>query len=279
MRFSAGEAAFEGFRVTRHHPAALLGWSLIWLISLLATALTALPILQPVAGEFQSMLQTMASGGQSEPSLAIQARMTYVIWATLPISVVTQAVLLSALYRAMQSDGRDRFGFLRLGRTELRLLAVLTILALISLLLNQIGEMAMTLSQGTDLVSLGGLVSVLVSFIGIFVSVRLVLAAPQTFATGQIDLKSAWRLTARVFWPLFGMAIIAGVMACIVVLLLVIVALPISGVMTGAQGASPAGAAAAAAILLLTAIGAALVMTIVSAPFMAAYREMVGANT
>lgn len=279
MRFSAGEAAFEGFRVTRRHRAALLGWSLVWLISVIATVLTAMPILQPVMGELQSMLQTMATGGQSEPSLAIQTRLAYATWATLPISVVTQAVFMPALYRAMQSEGRDRFAFLRLGRVELRVLGVLTAIALISLLVNQIGEMALSLSQGTGLSALGGLISVAATFIGIFVSVRLVLATPQTFATGQIDLKGAWKLTAGVFWPLFGLAIIAGVMASIVVLLLVIVSLPLSAVLSGAQGGSYVAGAAAAGVLLLVALGSALVMTLVAAPFMAAYREMVGAKS
>lgn len=279
MRFSAGEAAFEGFRVTRQHRAALLGWSLIWLVSVVATILTALPILHPVMGELQAMMQTMATGGQSEPSLAIQTRLAYATWATLPISVVTQAIFMPALYRAMQNEGRDRFAFLRLGRDELRVLGVLTALALISLLLNQIGEIALTLSQGTGLSALGGLISVAATFAGIFVSVRLVLATPQTFATGKIDLKAAWGLTGRVFWPLFGLAIIAGVMACIVVLLLVIVSLPLSGLLSGAQGGSYVGAVAAAGVLLVVAFGSALVMTIMAAPFMAAYREITAAKS
>lgn len=279
MRISAGEAAFEGFRVTRHHRAALLGWSLIWLVSVVATILTALPILHPVMGELQALLQSMATGGQTEPSLAIQTRLAYATWATLPISVVTQAVFMPALYRAMDSERRDRFAFLRLGRGELRVLGVLTTLAVISLLVNQIGEMAVTVSQGTGLSVLGGLVSFAASFVGIFVSVRLVLATPQTFATGQIDLRSAWRLTGRIFWPLFGLAIIAGVMACIVVLLLAIIAMPLSSILTGGQGGTTLGGVAMAGLLLLASVGSALVMTIVAAPFMAIYRQIAGAKS
>lgn len=275
MRFSAGEAAFEGFRVTRQHRAALLGWSLVWLISVIATVLTAMPILHPVMGELQSLLQSMTTGGQSEPSVAIQTRLAYATWATLPISVVTQAIFMPALYRAMQSDGRDRFAFLRLGRDELRVLGVLTMLALVSLGVNQIGEISVTVTQGSPASVLGGLVSFAATFTGIYVSVRLVLATPQTFATGHIDLKSAWRMTHRAFWPLFGLAIIAGVMACIVVLLLVIVALPLTALATGAPEGTTVVGAAMAGLLLLTATGSALVMTIVAAPFMAAYREMV----
>lgn len=277
MRFSAGEAAFEGFRVTRHHPAALGAWALVSVLSILATALTALPILQPVATELRAMIQSMMAGAQSQPSAAMQAQMTYAMWATMPVSLVTQAVLLPALYRAMTTEGRDRFAFIRLGRDELRVLAVLVIIALISLVLNQIGEMAVTLTGDTPMAALGGLVSLLASVFAIYASVRLVLTSPATFATGQIDLKSGWRLTKGVFWSLLGMAIIAGVMASIVVLLLVIVALPVWSLVVGGA-ASAGGRVAALVILLLAGLGSALVMVILSAPFMAAYREISGAS-
>jgi hypothetical protein len=279
MRFSAGEAAFEGFRVTRQHPAALLGWSLVWLLSVVATILTALPILQPVMGELQALLQSIATGAQAEPSLAIQTRMAYATWATLPISVVTQAVFMPALYRAMASEGRDRFAFLRLSRVELRVLGVLTALSLISLVLSQIGDTAATVFQGTSFSVLGGMISFAATLAGVVVAVRLVLATPQTFETGHIDLKAAWRLTTRMFWPLFGLAIMAGVMACVVVLLLTIMALPLSGLAAGAQAGSTLAGIAMAGLLLLVSLGSALVMTIVAAPFMAVYREVTGAKS
>ena len=273
MRFSAGEAAFEGFRVTRQHPMALLGWTLVWLISLIATALTTLPILGPVLGELQQALRSAMTGAGSDLPAAIQTRMTYAMLATMPISLVTQAIVLPALYRAMQNDGRDRFAFVRLGREELRVLLVLLILAVISVVLGQAGDTAVILTQGGNLSGLGVLVGIVTTAFNLFLSVRLVLAAPAAFARGRIDFKGAWRLTEGRFWPLFGMAIIAGVMACIVVLLLLIVSLPLSALMAG-PAASPAGAAGALAVLMLMAVGAALVTIILSAPFMAAYLDL-----
>jgi hypothetical protein len=273
MRFSLSEAAFEGFRVIRSHPGVLFGWGLIWLISLIATVLTAMPILQPVMGELQAMLQSMASGAAVEPSLAIQNRMTYATWATLPISLVTQAVLLPALYRAMTAETRDRFAFLRLGRDELRVLGVLTLLALISLTLSQAGEFALLMSAGTGMEAGGGLVSVLATVLSVFLSVRLVMAAPQTYVTGRIDLRRAWTLTQGLFWPLLGLAVMAGAMACVVALLLFVISLPISGLVTGAVGGSAVAAGAAAGLLIIMAIGASMVLTTVAAPFMAAYRR------
>lgn len=275
MRFSAGEAAFEGFRVTRHHPAAVVAWSLVSLVSLLATVLTAMPILGPVLGELQTMVQGALTGGAGEPSAAMQMQMTYAQWATLPVSLVTQAVLLPALYRAMRSEGRDRFAFIRLGRDELRVLAVLAAIALLSMGMNQIAELIVSVSDKTAFEMLGGLVSFVLTLLTLYATVRLVLATPATFASGAIDLAAGWRLTKGLFWPLLGLAIMAGVMAAIVILLLVIIALPIWGLVGGA-GASFAGAAASAGILLLAGFGMTLITVIVSAPFMAAYRDLTG---
>ncbi|WGM47409.1 hypothetical protein KOAAANKH_02286 [Brevundimonas sp. NIBR10] len=273
MKFSAGEAAFEGFRVTRQHPRAVAGWTLIWLVSLIATALTALPILGPVMGELQDAMRTAMSGGGSGLPAAIQSRVTYAMLATMPVSLVTQAIVMPALYRAMQSEVRDPFAFVRLGRDELRVLLVLLLLAIISVVLGQVGDTAVLATQGVNLSFVGALIGIATTALNLFVAVRMVLAVPATFSRGRIDLKGAWRLTEGRFWPLFGMAIIAGVMACIVGLLLLIVSLPLSAMMAGAA-TSPAGAAGALLVLLLMAVGAALVTIILSAPFMAAYRDL-----
>ena len=273
MRFSAGEAAFEGFRVTRQHPRAVAGWTLIWLVSLIATALTALPILGPVMGELQEAMRTAMSGGGSGLPAAIQIRVTYAMLATMPVSLVTQAIVLPALYRAMQSEGRDRFAFVRLGRDELRVLLVLLLLAIISVVLGQVGDTAVLATRGGTLSVVGGLIGIATTALSLFVAVRLVLAVPATFAQRRIDLKAAWKMTEGRFWPLFGMAIIAGVMACIVGLLLLIMSLPLSAMMAG-PATSPAGAVGALLVLLLMAAGAALVTIILSAPFMAAYRDL-----
>ena len=270
MKFSASHAAFEGFRVTRQHPLAVLIWSLVALASLIVTALTALPILGPVIGE----LQTLMTHPGTEPSALLAARMSYATMATLPISVVTQAVMLPALYRAMKHEGRDRFGYLRLGREELRVLMVLAVIALISLVLVQAGDLVALLLAASGLGFIGGVVDFVATLASIYISVRLVLAVPATFAQDRVDMRGAWNVTAGLFLPLFGLAILAGVMAAIVILLLVIVALPLSAGMLGAAAASPLGMASAAGVLILMAIGFTLVTTIVSAPFMAVYREL-----
>lgn len=272
MSFSATDAAFEGFRVTRHHPLAVLAWTLVSLVAVFAMALIALPILGPVADEFRSIL---ASGGATQPSAAMTERFSYAAMATIPVSLLMQAILLPAIYRAMRQSGGDRFGFLRLGPDELRVFGAQVIITLVSLVVSQGGELLATLAGGVGGVGLTLLVEVVAMVVSLYLSVRLVLVAPAAFSLGRIDLKAGWAATAGLFWPLIGMAIIAGFMAFVVMLLLGIIALPISVGMTGAA-AGAAGLIAGGGLLIILSLALALTTIILVAPFMVAYREARG---
>jgi hypothetical protein len=265
MSFSATEAAFEGFRVTRHHPLAVLAWTLVALVTVLAMAFIALPILSPVADEFRALL---SSGFSTQPSAAMSARFTYAAMATAPVSLVMQAILFPAIYRAMGQSGGDRFGFLRLGHDELRVFGAQVIITLVSLVVSQGGEQLATLAGGVGGVPLTLLVETVGTVVSLYLSVRLVLVAPAAFAQGRIDLKAGWAATAGLFWPLIGMAIIVGFMAFVVMLLLGIVALPITGGVAG-----PAGLIAGGGLLIILSLALALTTIILVAPFMVAYRE------
>ncbi len=269
MSFSATEAAFEGFRVTRHHPLAVVAWALVSLVAVVAMAFIAMPILSPVADEFRSVL---ASGGATQPSAAMTARFSYAAMATVPVSLLMQAILLPAIYRAMRQSGGDRFGFLRLGPDELRVFGAQVIITLVSLIVSQGGELLATLAGGAGGAGLALLIEVAVMLVSLYLSVRLVLVAPAAFVQGRIDLKAGWAATAGLFWPLIGMAIIAGFMAFVVMLLLGIIALPISIGMTGGA-AGPAGLIAAGGLLIILSLALALTTVILVAPFMVAYRE------
>ncbi|CAN5274679.1 hypothetical protein BH10PSE1_BH10PSE1_05050 [soil metagenome] len=269
MRFSAGEAAFEGFRVTRHHPWAVAVWSGVYVLTLLAMIVTVAPILAPAFDEFRAF---MVSG--APPSLQLQMRMLQAIVVVGPLNLVSQAILLPAIYRAMTTEGGDRFGFVRLGRDELRALGVLGILLILVIGIGVIGAFLRDLVSMLGLSVIGG--GVMVAAIGaiLYVSVRLVLLAPASFATGRIDLAASWRSTHRLFWPLLGLAIMAGVMGIMVNLLLSIIAMPLSEAAGGFVGISPITVVAGLGLLVLNGAAMAMGITIVSAPFMAAYREM-----
>lgn len=271
MRFSAGQAAFEGFRVTRQHPLAVLVWagiSLIVLAAMIAVAM-ATPFLQPLAGELLNILRSQATDLSAEA----KGQLAYAALVIAPISLVAQAVLLPALYRAMNAEGGDRFGYVRLGRDELRVLGALVLVSIVSMMFSELGNQLIAFVAATAGGPAAAVVSLLVSLFNIFVAVRLALAAPSAFSERRIDLRAILLVTKGVFWPLLGMAIISGLLFLVVIFLLSIVALPIVGGL--AQGGAGAmGAVALGAGLVLTAIAMALSMVILSAPFMAAYREL-----
>ncbi|WP_395649840.1 hypothetical protein [Brevundimonas sp.] len=233
--------------------------------------MTALPILSPGMSEFKA---SMISGAQ--PSTELQMRILRAMIAVIPLYLVSRAILLPALYRAMASDSRDRFGFLRLGRDELRVLGVLAILLFISLVLDQAGALLNGLLSMGGLGVLGSAAEAVAMLASIYVSVRLVLQAPASFVTGTIDISGAWRGTRGLFWRLLGLAIMAGVMGIVVTLLLSIVALPFSEAAGGFTEMSPLTTVSGLGLVIVGAVAMTLSMVIVSAPFMAVYRALDG---
>ena len=202
----------------------------------------------------------------------MQTQFQYAALATVPVSLVLQSIMLPAIYRAMNQSGGDRFGFLRLGRDELRVLGAQVIITLVSLIISQGGELLATLASAGGVPILALLIEFVGLVISIYLSVRLVLVVPAAFTQGKIDLKAAWQATAGLFWPLLGMAIIAGFMAFVVLLLLGIVALPVW--LAGAGGAAGAvGPIVVGGLLLIMSLAMALTTAILAAPFMTAYRE------
>ncbi len=123
----------------------------------------------------------------------------------------------------------------------------------------------------------------------IWLSVRLSLVVPSTFAEGRIMLKPAFAMTGKkVFWPLLGMAIIAGIMAMLVGLLGSAVAAPLSLMVGGSeqlvamQGSSVPSLLSAlgpmlAVSLVVQAVLSAAQIVIMYAPFSAAYLQLKGA--
>ncbi len=47
MSFSATEAAFEGFRVTRQNPLSVLVWAGLWLVGLIVAVMILGPMTMP----------------------------------------------------------------------------------------------------------------------------------------------------------------------------------------------------------------------------------------
>ncbi|HEY1072319.1 hypothetical protein [Brevundimonas sp.] len=293
MIFPATDCAFEGFRLTRRAPVAVLLWAAAY-----AVFFGLLFLL--VGSHFATILSMVSQmEGQAEPSLEemqplMQAYGVIVAWAA-PLGLLFSAVISTAIARSVIRPEDRKFGYMRVGKDELRVLGASLIVALIMFGVTVVGFMLVSLVAALAMTAPAlwlavVLLSLALLAVAIWLSVRLSLVVPATFAEGRIAVKSAFAMTGqKTFWPLFGMAIIAWVMAMLVGLLGSAVAAPLSLMVGGAErlvgmeGASVPSLLSAlgpmlAVSLVVNAVMSAAQIVIMYAPFSAAYLHLRGAS-
>ena len=294
MTFPATDCAFEGFRLTRRAPVAVLSWAAAYAVFIAILFLRVGPHFVTVL----SVITEMQAQGQTEPSpedveRLMQAYGVIIGWA-MPLGLLFSALISTAIVRSVIRPDERKFGYLRVGKDELRVLGASLIVSLIMFGVTFAGFMIVTVAMaGAMALPALWLVVVLLS-LGViallaWLSVRLSLVVPSTFAEGRIVLKPAFAMTGKkVFWPLLGMAIIAGVMAMLVGLLGSAVAAPLSLMVGGnerliaMEGASVPSLLSAlgpmlAVSLVVQAVLSAAQVAIMYAPFSAAYLQLKGA--
>ncbi len=292
MIFSATDCAFEGFRLTRRAPVAVLLWAVAY-----AVFFGLLFLL--VGSHFVTIMSLISQlEGQTEPSIEdmqplMQAYGVIVAWAV-PLGLFFSAVISTAIARSVIRPEDRKFGYMRLGKDELRVLGASLIVALIMFAVSFVGFMLVSLVAALAVAAPAlwlavVLLSLAVLAVVIWLSVRLSLVVPATFAEGRIAVKPAFAMTSKkVFWPLLGMAVIASVMAMLVGLLGSAVAAPLSLMvggaerMVGMEGASVPSLLSAlgpmlAVSLVVNAVMTAAQIVIMYAPFSAAYLQLKGA--
>lgn len=291
MTFSATEAAFEGFRVVRRHPMAILFWGLAYVV-FFAVGLAL------VGGPLATVMATVKAleGSQPGQQELIALGQSYVNLTAIlaPLMLVLGAILSAAVARAVLRPSEKAFGYMRLGADELRVLAVSLILAIVFASLFTILFAAAGLVAGLA-GQAGGGVGVLVGILMglgalvfcIWLAVRLSLAIPATLVEKRIAPFSTFGLTKGHTFPLLGMAIIAGIMSMLVSFLTYIIFLPI-GLMTGGleqlialdgQSTMQVLQAAGPGLIawgVINALSSALQLSVIYAPFSAAYRDLKG---
>lgn len=299
MAFSATDAAFEGFRLVRRNPLALVAWTLLYAV----LTLTALFSLATMIGPLEAWTaQAEAMDSVEQPSLEqVMALMSQfgailagIAW-LLPVSLVVGAMLSAAVARGVLTPSKDRFGYLRLSMDEVRVLVVTLVLGLLLGLIMFTAFMAWGLLIAVAKAGGGGGAAAIVGILGflailcglVWIGVRLSLAVPITVAENRFAFFDSFALTKGRFWPLLGMAVLAVVMVLLVQLLSAIVTLPL-GIMSGLEGWSfgtdqdPEAVRAALDVTnpwvianaLVEAVVSALVVGILYAPFAAAYRDL-----
>ena len=299
MAFSGSDAAFEGFRLVRRNPMALVAWALLYaalsLGSLFAMAGATDTLI--AWGERMEALES-ASPTTEEVLAAFQGMgevMLSVAW-LLPVSIAVSAMLMAAVARAVLNPRAGGFGYLRLGMDELRVFVVTLVLGILMFcawmaVVVLVGVLAgIAGASGAEwmwllvvLGALGGVAAV------IWLTVRLSLAVPITVAENRFAFFDSFAVTRGKFWSLLGMAVIAFVMVLVISLLSWVVILPLT-MMSGLEswsfgGGTDADVVAAALDVtnpwvivraLVEAVIYALTVGVMYAPFAAAYRDIKG---
>lgn len=292
MAFSATDAAFEGFRVVRRRPMALVFWSLFYI--LVMAAAFAL-----IGGSMIGLVnanEAFKSAGSPTPEAFMPILQSYMaIFAiVLPLSLIASAMVYAAVSRAVLRPSESSFGYLRLGMDEVRVLVVSLVLTLLFVVLSVIvfGIIGAVIGMAAA-AEAGALwfVAILLVCAGValfvWLMVRLSLAIPITMAERRIAIFDSFAVTKGRFWPLLGMALLAFVMSMVVGILGRLVAMPIQLATGGLAGLSDLEGESLqfilqsawptiAAWVVINAIMSALQVAVVYAPFSAAYRDIKG---
>ena len=294
MAFSATDAVFEGFRVVRRQPLALVFWALFYA----AVMAAAFAMIGPSLIGFVTATEQLEQSGAT-PSMEDFAplfQMMGLLFAVLlPASLITSAMMHAAIARSVLRPGESAFGYLRLGMDEVRVLVVSVVLFLVFMVLMAVSSgligVAVGMTVAAEAPALWLLVVLLVlATIALFawLFVRLSLAIPITMAERRIAIFDSFGFTKGRFWPLLGMALLAWVLSMVVGLLGSLVAMPLElatgGGITALEGLEDESLQvilqsawpAIGAWILINAAMSALQVAVVYAPFAAAYRDIKG---
>lgn len=292
MAFSATDAAFEGFRVVRRHPMALIFWALFYAVMMIA----ALALVGGSIIGLMSAAESLESSGATSPEafMPILASYLAVLAVVVPVSLIASAMIYAAVARAVLHPSEGAFGFLRLGMDEVRVLVVSIVLAIVFMVLSVVVFGVIGVVAGVTAAAEMPALWLLVVLLGlagfalfIWLAVRLSLAVPITMAERRIAIFDSFAVTKGRFWPLFGMALLAMVMSFVVSLLGSLVAMPLQLLAGGLDGLTQLEGESLPVILqaawpaisiwiVVNAVMYALQVAVLYAPFSAAYRDIKG---
>ncbi|MBF0664349.1 MAG: hypothetical protein IR159_02180 [Brevundimonas sp.] len=299
MAFSGSDAAFEGFRLVRRNPMALVAWTLLYAVVSLVSLFAMSNAIGPLTTWGERMEALEGTSPTPEEVLAAFQGLGEVMlglsW-LIPLQLAISAMLMAAVARAVLNPRAGGFGYLRLGMDELRVFVVTLVLGIlvicawmgVALLVGVLAGIAGATGANWMwlFVVLGGLAGVAAV---IWISVRLSLAVPITVAENRMAFFDSFAVTRGRFWPLLGMIIIAAVMVMVISLLSWVVTLPLSlaaGLESWPQGGNNDPERIAAALdvtnpwiivsALAEAVVYALTVGVMYAPFAAAYRDLKG---
>lgn len=222
--FSATDAAFEGFRLTRERPKTIGVFALVLFAHAVIQSLIAYQFGGQAFADFMAMAEQDGPPDLDRMSRAM-GELGTLFAIMVPVSLLVYGALLAAVHRLVLKPETTGLG-IRFGRAELHqafvafAVTALTLLAYVATF--SVGlTAALTLQQVNAplgaLIAIASLVIVVVAVLNI--GVRLSLAGPLTFEAERIRIFGAWGMTKGYFWPMIGAYLLAVIFAIIVGLL------------------------------------------------------------
>jgi hypothetical protein len=280
MSFQASEAAFDGFRLTRHHPRAVLAWA----GTMLAANLAASLMLSVVGGEKWRAFEAAATAKDADLDKlsGLLGGLTPALLLAFAIQVAAAAVVHASVLRALLKPSEH--ARLRIGRDEARI-AILFGLSFAT-------SIGLTAAVGfvTGILSIAGLQNaVLSALLGLLASIaltiRLSLSGPMTIAQKQVRFWASWRATRGYGWALAGSEALALVFAVVVALLVITLTAALIGLVVALAGFNLAdlravapdsgiGVAVQVVYALFLSLLYVLVLAILAAPPVALHRHL-----
>lgn len=298
MAFSATEAALEGFRLTRRHPAAVAVWAALMLVFNIGVSVLMVVMAGPQLMAMSQMDQTNPEATAPQEMLSMLGPVMGVYAILIVLSVIVMSVLTAAVYRAAGSESGDRTGFLRFGADEFRQMAVGLIVGLLGFVALIVVTLVFGFIMGLLAVGTGGSGGGMAAMFGIVLLLYVIMAAgglafytkfsfagPMTFVSKRIRIFESWKATSGRFWPLAGCYLMATLLGLLVAFLGWVIS--IGGMMalggTFEQAMVPDMNSLAAfltpgrvAYLAVNAVFSALSYTIFLSPAFAAWRQIHG---
>ncbi|RZJ28394.1 MAG: hypothetical protein EON85_09040 [Brevundimonas sp.] len=291
MTFSITNAAFEGFRVMRRSPVAVVMWGVTYFVCLALIMIAAGGAVMAVISRFGEATDDPAA------ALSIGGSVIMVYLISIPLSLVAASIIVAATCRAVLTPKKPGFFFMRLGGAELRLMGayLLVALAFIAAMVILFGIFAAIAGGVAVMAGGGGEPSAVILalfyplyfgfiFLYVWVSVRLSLLGPITVAEGRFALGRAWAASRGRFWTLLDLAAAtimrwfvlyaAAVTAFCVLMAIGMSVLPNTADMQPEQMMTTLLPLMVIGGVLLAAF-AALQFTVLSTPFAVFYREVV----
>lgn len=208
MTFSATDAAFEGFRVTRRHPGGVLAWAGVMLAGNLISGWA----IGALAGADWTAFEAQFAAADADPARlsALAMRVAPAALVSGAVQAVAQAMVNASILRTLlRPERRVTLGF---GLDEVRVLGLFLAFFGVSLAASLVLGLV-TGTAGQAFTTIAGVGATVLLFI------RFSLAGPMTIADHRFHFWESWKATRGWFRTLLGAEALGAALCAVVAVL------------------------------------------------------------